>query len=155
MATAAPKPWTPQQERTASVVVKIMSAVNVWIFRLTGGRLGNKFLRGAPVCLVTVTGRKSGRALTVPLIHITDGADVVVVASKGGMSQHPLWYHNMIAHPRVEVETPDAKRTMIARQATSAEKARLWPMACAIYPDYADYQARTTRDIPLMILSPA
>ncbi len=155
MAAAAPQPWTPQQERFGSIVVKLMSAVNVWIFRLTGGRLGSKFLRGAPVCLVTVIGRRSRQPFTVPLIYVADGDDIVVVASKGGMSHHPLWYHNMIAHPRVEVEMPDGKRAMIARQASAAEKTRLWPKACAIYPDYADYQARTTRDIPLMILSPA
>jgi deazaflavin-dependent oxidoreductase (nitroreductase family) len=154
MASAAPKPWTPQEERFGSVVVKWMSVLNVWLFRLTGGWLGAKFLRGAPVCLITVTGRKSGQPFTVPLIYVEDGADLVVVASKGGMSHHPLWFHNMCANPRVEVELPDVKRTMIARQATSAEKTRLWPKACAIYPDYADYQARTTRDIPLMILSP-
>lgn len=155
MAAAAPRPWTPQEERFGSVVVKAMSALNVWIFRLTGGWLGAKFMRGAPVCLVTVTGRRSGQPFTVPLIYVDDGDDVVVVASKGGMSHHPLWYHNMLANPRVTVELPATKRTMIARQATPDEKARLWPKACAIYPDYADYQARTTRDIPLMILSPA
>jgi deazaflavin-dependent oxidoreductase (nitroreductase family) len=154
MAAAAPKPWTPQQERLGSVVVKIMSVANVWLFRLTGWRFGATFMHGAPVCLITVIGRRSGQRFTVPLIYVTDGDDIVVVASKGGMSHHPLWFHNMVANPRVEVEMPDAKRTMIARQATSAEKTRLWPKACAIYPDYADYQARTTRDIPLMILSP-
>jgi deazaflavin-dependent oxidoreductase (nitroreductase family) len=153
MAAAAPKPWTPQQERLGSAVVRIMSVANVWLFRLTGGRFGAKFMHGAPVCLVTVIGRRSGEPFTVPLIYVTDGDDIVVVASKGGMSHHPLWFHNMVANPRVEVELPDATRTMIARQATPAEKTRLWPKACAIYPDYADYQARTTRDIPLMILT--
>jgi deazaflavin-dependent oxidoreductase (nitroreductase family) len=155
MAAAAPKPWTPQQERVGSIAVKLMSAVNVWLFRLTGGRFGAKFMHGAPVCLITVTGRRSGKPFTVPLIYLADGDDIVVVASKGGMSHHPLWYHNMLAHPRVEVELPDATRTMVARQATPDEKTRLWPKVCGIYPDYADYQARTTRQIPVMILAPA
>ena len=156
MAKAAPQPWTPTQERFGSVVVKLMSVVNVWVFRLTGGRLGGTFLRGAPVCLVTVTGRKTGQPRTVPLLYLRRGDDLVIVASKGGMSHHPLWYHNMIANPRVEVEIGgQPTRAMQVRRAVDAEKAQLWPELVKMYPDYDDYQARTTRDIPVLILSPA
>lgn len=155
MAHTAPRPWTPAEERFGSIVVKAMSTANTWLYRLTGGWLGGTFLRGAPVCLVIVTGRKSGRALTVPLLYLADGKDVIIVASKGGMSKHPLWYLNLEANPRCEVEIGRTRRAMVARRVGSEEKAALWPRLCAMYPDYADYQARTTRDIPVLRLSPA
>ena len=155
MAGKAPRPWTPTEERLGSIIVRVMSVANIWIYRLTGGWLGGTFLRGAPICFVTVTGRKSGRAITVPLLYLADGADVIIVASKGGMSKHPVWYLNLEATPRCEVEYGGTRRTMIARRVGKGEKAALWPRLCTMYPDYADYQARTTRDIPVLRLSPA
>jgi len=149
------RPYTPTEERIASVVVKWMSKANTWIFRATGGKLGNKFLRGAPVCLVTTIGRKTGEPRIAPLLYLEDGPNVVLVASKGGMSHHPLWYRNMQANPTVEVEIGTEKRRMTARTASDAEKAALWPRLVAMYPDYDDYQARTTRNIPVVICSPA
>jgi deazaflavin-dependent oxidoreductase (nitroreductase family) len=155
MANAAPRPWTATEERVGSVVVRWMSALNTWVYRATGGAIGAKFLRGAPVCLVTVTGRKSGKAITIPLLYLLDGDDLVLVASKGGMSKHPVWYLNLQANPRCEVEIGRERHTMIARRVSDDEKAALWPRLCAMYPDYADYQARTTRDIPVLRLTPA
>jgi deazaflavin-dependent oxidoreductase (nitroreductase family) len=155
MAQAAPKPFTPAQERFGSAFIKIMSALNVWVFRLTGGRLGARFPGGAPVCLVTVTGRKTGQPRTVPLLYLRRGEELVLVASKGGMSHHPTWYHNMMANPRVEVELGTTKRPMVVRRASAAEKAQIWPQLLEMYSDYATYQARTTRDIPVLILTPA
>ena len=146
-------PWTPTQERLASLIVHLMTAANVWLYRLTGGRLGGTFLRGAPVCLVTTTGKRSGQPRTVALLYLADGNDVVLVASKGGMSHHPAWYHNMVANPAVEVQIGTSTRAMRARRASDAEKATLWPKLVAMYRDYDDYQARTTRNIPVMILS--
>jgi F420H(2)-dependent quinone reductase len=146
-------PWTPTQERLASVVVHLMTAANVWVYRLTGGWLGGTFLRGAPVCLVTTTGKRSGQPRAVALLYLADGNDVVVVASKGGMSHHPAWYHNMVAHPEVEVQIAGSTRRMRARRASDAEKTALWPKLVAMYRDSDDYQARTTRNIPVMILS--
>ena len=154
MATT-PRPWTPLEERIGSVVVKVMSVLNVFVYRITGGRIGGTFLRGAPVCLVTVIGRKSGEPHTIPLLYLRDGDDVIVVASKGGMSKHPVWYWNLVATPRCEVEMDGRHRSMVARRVSSEEKAALWPRLCAMYPDYADYQARTTRDIPVLRLSPS
>jgi deazaflavin-dependent oxidoreductase (nitroreductase family) len=99
-------------------------------------------------------GRKSGESRTVALIYLADGENVVLVASKGGMSHSPGWYHNLVAHPECEVEVGARPERMTARQATAAEKAALWPKLVAIYRDYDDYQARTSRDIPVMILTP-
>ena len=147
--------WSPTQERLASPLMRLMTVANVWVYRLTGGRLGGTFLRGAPICLVTTTGKRSGQPRTVALLYITDGDDLVVVASKGGMSKSPAWYHNMRANPGVEVQLGTNTRRMRARRASDAEKAALWPRLVAMYRDYDDYQARTTRNIPVMILSPA
>ena len=128
--------------------------IAIWLFRLSGGRLGSRF-SGAPVCLVTVKGRKTGQPRTVPLLYLQHGDELVLVASKGGMSHHPVWYHNMMANPRVEVEIGQEKRTMTVRRASDEEKQRLWPELVKMYADYDQYQARTTRNIPVLVLSPA
>ncbi len=155
MATPTARPWTPTEERIGSVVVKMMSWLNVLAYRLTGGRLGGTFLRGAPVCIVTVIGRRSGEPYPIPLLYLKDGDDIVIVASKGGMSKHPVWYLNLVANPRCEVEIGRKRHSMLAREVTGPEKAAIWPRLVAMYPDYADYQARTTREIPVLRLSPA
>ena len=149
-----PRPWTPSEERFGTLAVRIMSVVNTALFKASGGRIGNKFMRGAPVCLVTTTGARSGEVRTTPLIYLADGDDVVIVASKGGMSHHPAWYHNLAKNPAARVQIGSSVRDMVARRANAAEKAALWPRLVAIYRDYDDYQARTDRDIPVMILSP-
>ena len=147
-------PWTPTQERLGTVVINLMTAVNVWVYRLTDGWLGGKFLRGAPVCLLTTRGRKSGVPRTVALLYLRDGPNVIFVASKGGMSHHPAWYLNLRANPDVEVQIGAHRLAMRARTATPEEKRALWPRLVAMYPDYEAYQARTTRDIPVVICEP-
>jgi len=154
MADPSPRPWTPTEERLGTLAVRAMSAVNTWIFRASGGRLGSRFLRGAPVLLLTTTGAKSGIRRTTPLIYLADGPRVVLVASKGGMSHSPAWYHNLMANPECEVQIGARKTSMLARRAGTEDKTALWPKLVAIYRDYDDYQARTSRDIPVVILTP-
>ena len=146
--------FTPFQERLANPLIRAMSTANVWVYRLSGGRIGGRFLRGAPVLLLTTTGRKSGRSRTAPLLYLEDGENLVLVASKGGMSHHPVWYLNVEANPDVEVEVGATRRRMRARRASREEKAALWPRLVAMYRDYDDYQARTDRNIPVVILAP-
>jgi len=146
--------YSPRQERIASPLIRAMSAANTWVYRLSGGRVGGRFLRGAPVLLLTTIGRKSGRPRTAPLLYLDDGDELVIVASKGGMSQHPVWYLNLEANPDVEVEVGSTRRPMRARRASDEEKAKLWPRLTAMYRDYDDYQARTDRNIPVVILAP-
>lgn len=151
---AAARPWTPTEEKIGSIAVKAMSVANKWIFRATGGKWGAKFMHGAPVLLLTTTGRKTGEPRVAPLIYLKDGERLILVASKGGMSHHPAWYLNLEANPDCEVELPGtAKMPMRAARATDEEKALLWPRLCEIYPDYDGYQARTTRNIPVLILT--
>jgi deazaflavin-dependent oxidoreductase (nitroreductase family) len=135
-------------------VIGVMSWANTWAYRLSGGWLGGHFPGGAPVLLLTTVGRRTGQARTAPLLYLRDGANLVVVASKGGMSHHPLWYRNLEANPRVEVEIGRERHTMVARRASTSEKAALWPRLVSMYRDYDAYQARTERDIPVVILSP-
>ena len=154
MTDTSPKPFTPTQERIGDVVVKIMSTLNVWLYRASGGRIGSRFRHGAPVLLLTTVGRRSGQRRIAPLLYERDGENLLIVASKGGMSRHPLWYRNLEANPEVEVQIGSEKKKMAARRASPEEKAALWPGLVAMYPDYDDYQARTSRDIPVVILSP-
>jgi len=155
MSDHQPRPFTPAQERVGEAVVRVMSAANTWIFRASGGRLGSRFLHGAPVLLLTTVGARTGHRRTTPLIYLADGQDLVIVASKGGMSRHPAWYHNLMKNPAARVQIGAESRTVHARQASDAEKAALWPRLLEIYPDYDDYQARTRREIPVVILSPS
>ena len=148
------KPYTATQEKIASALIKPMSVLNTWVYRISGGRIGGKFLRGAPVLLLTTIGRKSGKPRTAPLLYLRDGEKIVIVGSKGGMSQHPLWYRNVEANPDVDVEIGSERRRMLARRATDEEKAAVWPKLVAMYRDFEDYQARTERNIPVIILSP-
>jgi F420H(2)-dependent quinone reductase len=147
-------PFTPQQERFGKAVVKQMNRVNAWVYRLTSGWIGGRFLRGAPVCLLTVRGRKTGEPRTVALLYLADGDDVIVVASMGGMSRNPLWYRNLEVNPDVTLQIGATERAMTARRVSDEEKSALWPRLTAMYRDFDDYQGRTTRNIPVIRLSP-
>ena len=155
MSKVQPKPFTPTQERILSLVIKPMSRINTWVYRMTGGKVGGRWAYGAPVMLLTVRGRKTGQPRTTPLLYLRDGDDVVTVASKGGSANHPKWFLNVEVNPECEVEIGREKWRMHARRATKEEKARYWPQLVEMYPDYDQYQARTARDIPVVILSPA
>ena len=102
--------------------------------------------------LLTTIGRKSGKTLTLPLIFGQSGAEYVVVASKGGAPAHPAWYLNLQANPEVKVQIKGDKFTARARTANPQERAALWPKMVAIYGPYADYQTKTDREIPVVIL---
>jgi deazaflavin-dependent oxidoreductase (nitroreductase family) len=108
-----------------------------------------------PALLLTTTGRKSGERFIFPLFYGTDGDSYIVVASKGGAPQHPGWYRNILTNPVVEVQVGTKKLTARARTATGVERARLWQKSLEFWPPYADYQTRTTREIPLVVLDPA
>jgi proline iminopeptidase len=107
-----------------------------------------------PTLLLTTTGRKSGRELTLPLIFGRSGPNYVVVASKGGAPTHPAWYLNLQANPEVKVQVKAKKFTAHAHPADAAERATLWPMMVEIYGPYAEYQTKTDRQIPVVILKP-
>jgi F420H(2)-dependent quinone reductase len=146
------RPFTAREERFGSFLIHYVAKLNTWLYRASGGRIFGKWLRGAPVGLLTYRGRKTGRALTTPLLYLRDGDRLLIVASKGGMSQHPLWYRNLVDSPECEFEIGSERRAYLARTATAEERNGYWPRLIAMYPDYDDYQARTARSIPVVIL---
>ena len=153
LVASTPKPFTPRQERFGRRLTRFFSKINIWVYRKSNGRFGAS-LRKAPVCLLTTTGRKSGLARTVPLIYLEDRDRVLMVASQGGMSTHPDWYLNLVASPRVTVDIEGDAQAMLARTATPEERAEYWPKLVALYKGYEGYQARTDREIPVVICTP-
>lgn len=117
----------------------------------TDGKKGHNW-RGTTTLLLTTQGRKSGKWRRTALIYGNDGVDYVVVASRGGHDDHPAWYLNLEANPEVRVQVGAEKFTAQARTATPEEKARLWPIMLEKWPAYDDYQQKTDRDIPVVIL---
>lgn len=124
------------------------------IYRASNGRLGHRIPGLPPMLLLEHMGARSGISRTSPLLYIDDGDDVVIVASKGGYPRHPGWFHNLRAHPDTVVQIGRERRPVRARVATATERQRLWPKAVDTYTSYRDYQQRTDREIPLVILEP-
>ena len=149
-----PPPMTPFQARVGRVGIQWMTAMGIAAYRLSGGRVAGTVPSGAPICLLTTVGRRSGRSRCVPLLFIPDGEDLVVVASRGGMDEHPSWYLNLIADPDVEIEIGRTRVAARARTADPDERARLWPRLVEAYPRFATYQARVRRVIPVVLLRP-
>lgn len=120
-------------------------------FRANGGKVGGRF-DGMPMVLVTHTGAKSGVERTTPLVCSHDGDDIVIIASMGGAPNNPAWYHNLVANPTVTVETGDATYTATALETQGEERQRLFAGQAEIMPFFNDYQANTTRVIPVFRL---
>jgi deazaflavin-dependent oxidoreductase (nitroreductase family) len=135
-------------------LMKFLTWLNVVLYRISGGRLLNK-MEGCPVCLVTMTGHKSGKKKTIALMYTADGDNVLLVASLGGAPKNPVWYFNLKAQPEIEIQLGRVRRKMLAREAGADERARLWPKVVASYPSFANYQQKTTRAIPVFVCAPA
>jgi len=147
--------YTPKQEKFGSWIISKLGRWQTTVYELTGGRLWNTFL-GGPGAILTVVGRKSGALRKVPLLFLKHGDDVVMTASKGGMSTLPVWYHNVVAADTVDIQIGSDKKTYRMREANEKEETMLWPLLEAMYPDYKEYRARTegVRKIPVLIFSP-
>ena len=136
------------------MMMRVVTGFHQAVFRASNGRLGNRGY-GMPVLQLTTTGRKSGRRRTTMLTSpVQDGATVVVVASYGGDDRHPTWFLNLRDDPNVEITMHGQTRAMRARVASPEERAELWPRVVAAHRGYAQYQERTDREIPLVILEP-
>ncbi len=123
------------------------------LFEGSGGARGNT-LRGMPIILLTSIGAQSGKLRKTPLMRVEHEGEYAVVASLGGAPKHPVWYYNLVKHPRVDLQDGAVKQDYLAREVTGDEKAVWWERAVAAYPDYADYQKKTTRQIPVFVLTP-
>lgn len=141
-------------------VMKYAGKAHVWVYRHSGGKIGANWRVGAgfkkpvPTLLLEHTGRKSGKTFVSPLVYITDGDDVVIVASQGGRDTHPQWYHNLVANPDVHVEIGTDRRAVRAEVASPEERARLWPKLVEAYADFDTYQSWAEREIPVIVLKP-
>jgi deazaflavin-dependent oxidoreductase (nitroreductase family) len=111
-------------------------------------------LRGMPVILLTSVGARTGKLRKTPLMRVEHDGEYAVVASLGGAPRNPVWYYNLIKSPQVELQDGAVKKDYTAREATGDEKAVWWERSMAAYPDYADYQEKTTRQIPVFVLTP-
>ena len=132
--------------------LRAFMAGHTGLYRLTRGRIGGR-LGGLRILLLTTTGRRSGQPRTVPLVFFEDGERLVVIASKGGDPKDPLWWENLKRDPSAEVQVGAERRRMRARLASVDERARLWPRVKRENPAYAQYEKRTTREIPVVILT--
>ena len=126
---------------------------NADLYIASGGTQGTE-LKGMPVVLLTTIGAKSGKLRKTPLMRVEHDGAYAVVASLGGAPKNPVWYYNIVANPHVELQDGTASGDYQAREVFGEEKAIWWKRAVAAYPDYADYQRKTDRDIPVFVLTP-
>jgi len=120
----------------------------------SGGTKGTE-LRGVPVIVITSLGSHSGKLRKNPVMRVEHDGSYAAVASKGGAPEHPAWYRNLVDHPLVEVQDKTARGDFTAREVSGDERAQWWDRAVAVWPDYADYQTKTDREIPVFVLEPA
>jgi deazaflavin-dependent oxidoreductase (nitroreductase family) len=111
-------------------------------------------MKGKPVILLTTVGAKTGKLRKTPLMRVEHDGEYAIVASLGGAPKHPVWYHNVTKNPRVELQDGTVSRDYEAREVFGDEKALWWQRAVAVWPDYADYQKKTDRQIPVFVLTP-
>jgi F420H(2)-dependent quinone reductase len=134
-------------------LVRVATCAHVAIYRASKGRFAGS-IGGQPVSLLTTTGRRSGKRRTTPVMTLPHEDGLVVVASNGGSNRMPSWYHNLSAHPQVQVQSGTKVRAMIARTASQPEKAQLWPGIVAANKNFQGYRTKTSREIPVVILTP-
>jgi deazaflavin-dependent oxidoreductase (nitroreductase family) len=131
----------------------VMSTMHTALYRATGGKRGGTMMK-VPILLLTTRGRKSGKKRTTPLMFTRDGDNLVLIASMGGAPRNPGWYHNLQGQES-EVQIGREHRRVRARDAEGEERERLWAEMVSLYPSYADYQKKTSRRIPVVVLEPA
>ena len=140
-------------KRLETLMFRTTNGAHVGLYQLSGGKLGGRMF-GSPVLVLTTTGRKSGKQRKTPLIYFQDGPNFVIVASKGGSPQDPVWWLNLKHTPEAEIQVGAKRMRVRAEQASPEERQRLWPLVTAMYKGYAEYQTKTTREIPVGILRP-
>ena len=132
---------------------KVRLAMHRFCYQLTGGAIGGGSAR-MPILLLTTTGRKTGRPRTTPLLYVTDGENIVVVASNAGRPRHPHWWLNLEKNPEAELQVRNKKRRVKAEEASGEERERLWRLLVEMYPEYEEFQKTANREIPVVILRP-
>jgi deazaflavin-dependent oxidoreductase (nitroreductase family) len=131
---------------------RLFGAEHVAAYKASDGESGYHW-RGTTILLLSTQGRVSGEPRTTPLIHRTDGGRWIVVASKGGAPSHPAWFENLLAHPDATIQVLAEEIPVRASAAEGAERARLWSLMTEVWPAYDEYQAKTDREIPVVVLT--
>lgn len=148
-------PRVADMNRLVELVFGPLLTVHQWLYERSDGRIGAS-LGGRPMLLLRTVGRRSGQPRTAALLYVRDGDAYVVIASKGGAPKHPAWFHNLIARPEVEIQVGRERIAVRSRVAEGEERARLWARADEVNQgQYAEYQSRTSRVIPVVVLEPA
>jgi deazaflavin-dependent oxidoreductase (nitroreductase family) len=145
--------WAARQRPVTWFLVNVGNKIDPYLMRATGGRV--KSTINAPTVLLTHTGAKTGVRRTTPLGYFTDGDDVILIASRGGSTHHPAWYHNVRANPEVELWSKGTGGRYLAKEVNGEERGRLWDLATRFYPGFARYQERAGgRRIPVIVCTP-
>jgi deazaflavin-dependent oxidoreductase (nitroreductase family) len=140
-------------DRTWPLLTRLMGG-HTAVYRATNGLVGHRFPGSPPMLLLDHVGARSGTARTSPLVYGRDGANLVLVASKGGYPKNPGWFHNLMANPDTTVQVGSKRHAVHAHAASAEERERLWPLMVKVYSGYDGYQQRTEREIPLVVLEP-
>lgn len=131
-----------------------LMAGHTLVYRTTRGLVGHRLPGAPPMLLLDHVGAKSAKQRTTPLVYVRDSDKVAIIASKGGNPRHPAWFHNLRAHPDTTIQIGSRRLPVRARVAEGSERERLWHRAVEIWPSYEDYQKRTPRQIPVVVLEP-
>ena len=135
-------------------LIRRLMGIHSGVYRATHGLVGHRFPGAPPTLLLDHIGAKTGKVRTTPLTYLEDGDNLVIVASKGGNPRNPAWFHNLVANPDTTIQVGSERRAVHARIAGDSERERLWDRVVKLYGGYRRYQARTDREIPLVILEP-
>lgn len=134
-------------------IMKLATRVHVFLHRISSGKMFNQ-IAGDDVVFVTMKGAKSGRTITIPLMHVAYGDGYLLVASQGGAPKNPVWYHNIVKNPDLSINYRGSVKKLQARLAAPEEKDAMWPICDQHYAPYADYRNRTSREIPIFVCEP-
>lgn len=149
----AENPMTEKEFQNLRKFIKPFSGLNAFVYKLTGGRLMGNF-QGRPVVLIEMTGAKSGKKRTIPLMYVPYKDGVIIVGSQGGAPKSPVWVKNLQKDPNIVAQYKGKRMELYARQVDDAEKEELWPICVQHYKEFADYRARTDRNIPVFNCQP-
>ncbi len=149
---AVRRPASRRSPRIGTKLQRFLMDVHIFLYQRTGGKLGGK-LAGRSMLLLTTIGRKSGQERITPIFYLPDGNRFLLIASNGGALRHPQWWRNLQAHPQARVQIGRDTLSVMAWQADAQERPALWARITAQYPNFAAYQKRTTREIPVVLLT--
>ena len=150
----AENPMTEKEFSQLRSFIKPFSVLNAFVYKLTGGRLMGTF-QGRPVVLIEMTSAASGKKRTIPLMYVPHKDGVIIVGSQGGAPRSPVWVKNLQKDPQIIAQYKGKRMNLFARQVSDEEKEALWPICDEHYLEFADYRARTSRNIPIFNCQPA